>query len=179
MKLYTKTGDAGKTALFGGKRILKSDLQLEAYGTIDELSSTLGWVAVSLDDDDVGFLTHIQKELYAIMAVLAGSDQTVLDHLKESTQTLEQKIDALTRSLPEITDFILPQGSEACTRLHIARTVCRRAERAVVNWHAHSDHATEEKKIIAQYILPYLNRLSDYLFMLARSYTSYDVAAKP
>ncbi len=174
MPIYTKTGDGGITSLFGGIRVLKSDLQIEAYGSVDELSSYLGLIIAKINcTDDKRLLTEIQTDLYQIMAVLAGKNDG-LSVLKNRTKQFEQKIDELTLRLPKLNRFILPQGSEISTFFHIARTICRRAEREAVRYF-------EEMKIENRKpeITQYLNRLSDLLFMMARGYNSEkEVAAK-
>lgn len=155
MKIYTKTGDDGTTALFGGKRLGKDSPIVEAYGTLDELTSYLG-VALEQAPDQSGFLTRIQKNLYVIMAVVSGSKQP-LEFLIDETKLLESEIDTQTKKLKELRRFILPQGTLTSAHVHVARTVCRRAERRLV--------AIAADMTIRQYI----NRLSDYLFTLART----------
>lgn len=154
MKIYTRTGDQGETSLFGGRRVAKNDARIEAYGTVDELNSFLG--AIALDD-----IPAIQSDLFEIGAHLAspgtsrfpGVDQSRIEHL-------ERSIDAMERELAPLTSFILPGGSPAAAQLHIARTVCRRAERRVV--------ALEDDSSATQSTIAYLNRLSDWLFVAAR-----------
>lgn len=159
MKIYTKTGDEGTTAIFGGKRVSKSDLQVEAYGSIDELSSLIGMViAIIYDSQDQLFLTRVQKNLYQCMAHLSGS-KTHVDFLMQETKKLEKNIDVMEEKLPILDRFILPQGGIEVSWLHIARTVCRKAERNVIRY-------KKEKNIVQ-----YLNRLSDFLFVMARMYT--------
>jgi len=159
MKIYTKTGDEGMTALFGGQRIAKSDIQVETYGTVDELSSVIGMViSVIHNHQDQIFLTHIQKNLYQCMSQLAGSKMS-LSFLIQETEKLEKSIDMMDKKLIPLDHFILPQGGVEASWMHIARTVCRRAERNVVRF-------TKEKNIVQ-----YLNRLSDFLFVIARTYT--------
>ena len=164
MPIYTKTGDDGTTALFGGDRVKKSDNRICAGGEIDELTSVLGWVSISLDSDAQVLFTGIQKDLYHIMAVIAGSKQPV-SQLKKQTVYFEKEIDRMEKALPKLTRFILPGGTEAASRLHVARAVCRRAERAAVYVFNHDASPKESAEIIK-----YLNRLSDLLFTLARWY---------
>jgi cob(I)alamin adenosyltransferase len=157
MKIYTKTGDAGETSLFGGARVAKNDARIEAYGTVDELNSFIGvaraaWPSSPIDAE----LNRIQADLFDVGAHLAspGSDRfSGADPAR--VEALERAIDAMTNELPALTTFILPGGSPAGAQLHVARTVCRRAERLIV---ALKDETT----------VRYLNRLSDYLFTAAR-----------
>jgi cob(I)alamin adenosyltransferase len=165
MSIYTKTGDKGKTSLYGGKRILKSDPQIETYGSLDELNSFIGSALVELENKND--LTHIQKILHRIMAFLAGKTNIQID-LNDETKALEESIDKIEERLPNLNGFILPQGSEAATRLHIARTVCRRCERIVAGLASGNKRLKIFDDVILGMILQYLNRLSDYLFVLAR-----------
>lgn len=161
MKIYTKTGDDGTTALFAGKRIAKSDERVEAYGTIDELSSIIGMVIATIhNSDDQLLLTNIQKNLYHCMAYLAGAEKE-LAVLSEETKKLEHSIDSMEKKLPRLNRFILPQGGMKVSWIHIARTVCRRAERNIVRY----------KQV--KNIIQYFNRLSDFLFVMARKYTKH------
>lgn len=161
MSIYTKTGDEGITGLFGGMRVAKSDAQVEAYGAIDELSSIIGMViAVIHNSQDQLLLTNIQKNLYHYMAYLAGAKKELV-MLHEETKKLEENIDALVKKLPRLNRFILPQGGREVSWMHIARVVCRRAERSVVRY----------KKV--KHSIQYLNRLSDFFFVMARKYTQH------
>ncbi len=170
MKIYTKTGDDGTTSLFGGRRVIKSDPQVKSYGAIDELSSFIGLVSVKvLAHQDKQFLTNIQKDLYSIMSLLSGTP-IKNNFLEKRVVMLEKKIDEIETKLPKLTRFILPQGNEASSLLHIARAVCRRAERETIQ------HFRSTKKI--QSVLQYLNRLSDFLFVLARFYNKKEVFAR-
>ena len=173
MKIYTKTGDNGTTALFGGKRLLKSDPQISAYGTIDELTSFIGFLIAKITlISDKAFLTDIQKGLYIIMTSLSGSPiQENL--LRKSVLKLENKIDEVEVKLPKLTHFILPQGNEITALYHIARTVTRRAERETVK---HYEKAKDSKSKI--YALQYLKRLSDFFFVMARLYNKKEVLAR-
>ncbi|HEX7543096.1 MAG TPA: cob(I)yrinic acid a,c-diamide adenosyltransferase [Patescibacteria group bacterium] len=159
MSIYTRTGDAGTTGLYGGKRILKSDLQVEAYGSIDELTSFIGLVANKLiNKKDKLFLISLQKDLYQIMAVLSGAKIDLQFLFEKKVLSFENKIDELEKKLPKLTKFILPGGTEISSWFHILRVICRRAERNVVRFN---------NNII---IVKYLNRLSDFLFVMARTY---------
>lgn len=159
MPIYTKTGDDGTTVLYGGKRLLKSDLQVEAYGSIDELTSFIGLVVNKLiNRKDKFFLISLQKDLYQIMAVLSGANIDSKFLFEEKVLTFENKIDELEKKLPKLNKFILPGGTEISSWFHILRVICRRAERNVVRFN---------NNII---IVKYLNRLSDFLFIMARNY---------
>jgi cob(I)alamin adenosyltransferase len=162
VKIYTRTGDSGETSLFGGGRVAKDDTRIEAYGTIDELNSFLGvarasWPSSPIDPQ----LQRVQSDLFDIGAFLAspGSDRFRSVAASRIVQ-LEHAIDAMESELTALTVFIVPGGSVAAAHLHVARTVCRRAERRVI---ALNDPAPEMQTTIA-----YLNRLSDYLFVAAR-----------
>ena len=170
MKIYTKTGDAGDTGLFGGGRVPKSHPRVEAYGEVDELNATIG-LARSIEMmpriDEV--LAPIQRDLFAIGALLATPDREKMrQHLEkarvdeERVSELEHAIDDGDRELEPLKSFILPGGTPKAAALHVARTVCRRAERRVVE--LQELHETE----IPQLVVIYLNRLSDLLFTLAR-----------
>ena len=165
MKIYTKTGDKGTTALFGGKRVSKADLRIETYGTVDELNSFLGLVR----DQEVNYnrkveLVEIQDRLFTIGSLLAtepGNTTVKTPLLNEDDVTfLEGKIDAMEGDLPPIRSFVLPGGHASVSYCHIARTVCRRAERICISLGNHEP--------IDPLIIKYLNRLSDYLFVLSR-----------
>jgi len=165
MKIYTKTGDDGTTALFAGGRVAKDDLRVEAYGTVDELNSTLGLIRTfELPEEIQVWLTDVQNTLFVIGADLAtplDSTPSWLVRLDESpTAKLESWIDAMDEHLPKLTAFILPGGHPAAAHTHIARTIARRAERLCVSAH----HITP----INPQVMIYLNRLSDFLFTLAR-----------
>jgi cob(I)alamin adenosyltransferase len=166
MKIYTKTGDDGTTGLIGGSRVRKSDPRLDCYGTIDELNASLGLAAVPLGGQMRQALEQIQDDLFVIGSHLATPDApsasaSNLPALDEQLITrLEMQIDAAEAELPPLRNFILPGGSEAAARLHLARTICRRAERRVVDF--------SMDRPIPSMILTYLNRLSDWLFVHAR-----------
>jgi cob(I)alamin adenosyltransferase len=165
MKIYTKTGDDGTTSLFSGGRVPKHHLRVESYGTVDELNSLLGLArthqpSAQTDAD----LARIQHQLFNLGADLATPLDAKSSHIvrmdAETVAWLESSIDRMTADLPELRYFILPGGTVASATLHVARTVCRRAERLVTALHEH--------EAIGDHVLPYLNRLSDYLFTLAR-----------
>jgi len=162
MKIYTRTGDTGETSLFGGKRVRKDDVRIEAYGTVDELNSFLGvaranWPSSSLD----GQFHAIQSDLFDIGAHLASPGTSRFAGPEAARITaLEQTIDAMEAELEPLKTFILPGGSLTAAHLHVARTVCRRAERLVVALRD-EDEATNAS-------ITYLNRLSDFLFVAAR-----------
>ena len=165
MKIYTKTGDTGTTALFGGKRVSKADLRIETYGTVDELNSFLGLVR----DQEVNHkrkdeLIEIQDRMFTIGSILAtepGNTKVKTPHLIEEDITyLEQKIDGMEAELPPMRSFVLPGGHASVSHCHVARTVCRRAERICI--------ALDNQEHVDPLIVKYLNRLSDYLFVLSR-----------
>jgi cob(I)alamin adenosyltransferase len=164
MKIYTKTGDEGETSLLGGQKVSKSHERIEAFGTIDELNSYIGLLAsYSINKDYQDFLTKQQHILFNLGSQLAieGKTPEYLPKLKTDDITaLEVEIDEMTESLPPLRHFILPGGHREVAFCHIARCVCRRAERNVVK--------VQETSQIPELIVPYLNRLSDYLFVLAR-----------
>ncbi len=169
MPIYTKTGDKGMTSLFGGKRVSKSDLQVEAYGCADELSSYLGLVIAKLKvKSDISLLTSIQKDLYQIMAFLSNA-KVDLKGLNSQVKIFERYIDKLTSLLPKLSRFILPQGGEVASLLQISRTLCRKSERRVVAYFENSKIGN------SKIILQYFNRLSDFLFMLARKYEDKEI----
>ena len=165
MKIYTKTGDEGLTSLIGGTRVPKYDLRIESYGTVDELNSYIGLIRDhDIDADQKDTLKEIQDRLFTIGAALASdpekSKMKIPDlHLSDIT-FLESQIDEMNLVLPELKHFILPGGSPVVSFCHVSRCVCRRAERIIV--HLKEESFVDEKVII------YLNRLSDYLFVLAR-----------
>jgi cob(I)alamin adenosyltransferase len=165
-RIYTKTGDDGKTGLFGGGRVSKANRRVAAYGEVDELNAVLGWVIAQTSHDALTErLTILQSDLFSIGAHLATPEGArahihlpaiPLDRIAE----METWIDEAEAELPELKSFILPGGSVAAAALHLARTVCRRAERAVVELSSH--------ETVSPDILIYMNRLSDLLFVLAR-----------
>jgi cob(I)alamin adenosyltransferase len=165
MKIYTKTGDKGQTSLLGGTRVSKSHDRINAYGTTDELNSYIGLLsdqAVNLRRKEV--LKEIQDRLFTIGSSLAAdpdkSKMKIPDLLDADIKILENEIDKMNSELPELKEFILPGGHESVSFCHIARCVCRRAERLVV--------LLGEREFVADLVVIYLNRLSDYLFVLSR-----------
>ena len=162
MKIYTRTGDAGETSLFGGARVAKSDARIEAYGTIDELNSFIGVARASWPSSPIDAqLAAAQSDLFDIGAHLASPGTSRFPGVDTARiEELEHGIDAMEEELAPLKNFILPGGSLAASHLHVARTVCRRAERLVV---ALGDDSAPTRSSIA-----YLNRLSDYLFVAAR-----------
>jgi cob(I)alamin adenosyltransferase len=165
MKIYTKTGDNGYTSLIGGLRVPKYDLRIECYGTVDELNSYIGMIRdqdISADQKEV--LKEIQDRLFTIGAALASDPERakmkIPDLHSSDIEMLENQIDRMNEVLPDLKHFILPGGNQAISFCHISRCVCRRAERIAV--HLGEDSFVNEKVII------YLNRLSDFLFVLAR-----------
>lgn len=163
-KIYTKTGDAGETALFGGRRLPKNHLRIEAYGTVDELNSYLGLVRDSTEDAHIReILKAIQERLFDLGANLASdpAKNPGKPDLKNSDiELLENEIDKMEESLPPLKNFILPGGHPTVSHCHVARCVCRRAERLAV--------ALSMEDTVEPVLIKYLNRLSDYLFVLAR-----------
>ena len=167
MKIYTKTGDSGQTSLFDQTRVSKADARVDAYGEVDELNACLGAVrAAGVDADIAGALERIQKQLFALGARLADPSSRIAGRVTKAAITeadvegLEQLIDRLEGELTPLRRFILPGGSAAGAQLHVARTVCRRAERRVV-----ALGPTEVESIL----VVYLNRLSDLLFVMGRA----------
>ncbi len=181
MKIYTKTGDKGTTALFGGTRVPKHHIRIESYGTVDELNSHIGLIcdqAIALHYKQV--LMTIQDRLFTVGAILAtdpekailknGKDRLNIPKISETDILhLEQEIDTMNDALPPMTHFVLPGGHQTVSFCHIARCVCRRAERIA--------SALNELEPFQPETLMYLNRLSDYLFVLARKLT-YDLQAE-
>jgi cob(I)alamin adenosyltransferase len=165
MKIYTKAGDDGSTGLIGGQRVRKSDARIDCVGAVDEVNASLGWCASAGDAHVATLLLPIQNDLFVIGSHLALADGATaggsLPVLDESiVSRLEMEIDLAERDLPPLRNFILPGGTEAAARLHLARTICRRAERRVV--------AFAMDRPVPTVIVTYLNRLSDWLFVQAR-----------
>ena len=175
MKIYTKTGDKGTTALFGGTRVPKDHIRIESYGTVDELNSYIGLIRdQEIDTHYKNILIEIQDRLFTVGANLATpEDKTVLKNgksrlqnlgiIESDIQLLEKEIDTMETQLPQMTHFVLPGGHPTVSHCHIARCICRRAERLTV----HLSH----NESIPEITISYLNRLSDYLFVLARKLT--------
>lgn len=176
MKVYTKTGDKGTTALFGGTRVPKHHIRIESYGTVDELNSHIGLIRdQQIDAQYKKILIEIQDRLFTVGAILATppekevlkSGEKRLRNLgirETDIELLENQIDAMEAALPPMTNFVLPGGHTTVSYCHIARCVCRRAERLAV--HLNDIEPTDE------HVIKYLNRLSDYLFVLARKLSS-------
>jgi cob(I)alamin adenosyltransferase len=164
-KIYTKTGDKGKTALIGGTRVPKYDLRIEAYGTVDELNSYIGLLRDLIEEAHLrDVLLEIQDRLFTLESSLA-QDGSPLPHpmpslVPEDVTLLEKEIDRMEQKLPALTSFILPGGHPTVSHCHIARTICRRAERLTIRM--------SEKYAVDALDIRYLNRLSDYLFVLSR-----------
>ena len=179
MKIYTKTGDQGSTALYGGTRVPKYHIRIESYGSVDELNSYLGLVRDSVLDHKIKeLLTHIQERLFTLGAILAtdpekqklknGKERLNIPKIdEEDIQFLENKIDLMNENLSPMTHFILPGGHPTVSHCHIARCICRRAERLTTLLNV-------ERACQYAHVLIYLNRLSDFLFVLARK-LSYDM----
>ncbi len=165
MKIYTKTGDTGDTSLFSGGRVPKHHLRVESYGTIDELNSILGVVRATNPSPQTDiWLEELQNQLFNLGADLATPLDAKADWVirvqVEQVEWLEQTIDEMTEELEALSNFILPGGTMAAAQLHVARTVCRRAERIV--------SALQQDEDISEHVIAYINRLSDWLFTLAR-----------
>jgi len=170
MKIYTKTGDGGTTSLIGGTRVSKAHLRIEAYGTIDELNSYIGLCKDLLGEQNSAVLPEIQDRLFTIGSALACDPEKetkmkIPDLKEEDVALLENEIDSMNEMLPPMKSFILPGGHATVSHIHIARCICRRAERSCVRLQI-------EKNEVESIIPKYLNRLSDYLFVLAR-YTAH------
>ncbi len=174
MKIYTKKGDKGTTALFGGKRLPKSHIKIEAYGTVDELNAYIGLLRDLIENNEtIALLIEIQDRLFTLGAHLATvtekKDKLTLPGIFASdVEKLEQAIDKMNETLPPMRAFILPGGHPVVSHCHIARCICRRAERKTV--------ALNLEEPVDEVILTYLNRLSDYLFVLSRK-LSHDLNA--
>ena len=166
MKIYTKTGDAGETGLFGGARVSKASLRVAAYGDVDELNSAIGWARVAISDTDLdALLNQIQHDLFEVGAELgstaARQEKGGLPLIEETqVETLERAIDKYEEGPPALQSFVLPGGSESAARFHLTRCICRRAERGIV--------ALGAQETLRGELFRYLNRLSDLLFVLAR-----------
>lgn len=181
MKIYTKTGDKGTTALFGGTRVPKHHIRIDSYGTVDELNSHLGLIRdQEINQNYKDILTHIQDRLFTVGAILAtdpekailksGKERLNIPKISEKNiEILEFEMDAMNTELPQMTHFVLPGGHQTVSFCHIARCVCRRAERLA--------SALNDIDPIDPMAIKYLNRLSDYLFVLARK-LSFDLKAE-
>ncbi|MBI4079024.1 MAG: cob(I)yrinic acid a,c-diamide adenosyltransferase [Candidatus Levybacteria bacterium] len=167
VKIYTRTGDKGQTSLYGGKRVSKSSLRIETIGTVDELNSAIGAAIAGIRNKELGIrkeLEKIQNDLFTIGAVLASpstmNNEPITNNVKIRVIHFEKLIDQLTKKLPELRNFILPGGRRAGAALHLARSICRRAERRLVE--------LSKKETVPNHIFIYFNRLSDLLFTMAR-----------
>lgn len=171
MKIYTKTGDKGQTGLIGGRRVSKADLRLDAYGTVDELNSWIGLVRDQpVNSERRELLKEVQDRLFTIGAELATDPQKapkqVMPAIVPADVTLlETNMDSMDEELPELRAFVLPGGHQSVSFCHVARTVCRRAERLII---ALNDTSLQSAAAVDPLIIQYINRLSDYLFVLSR-----------
>ncbi|NPA68601.1 MAG: cob(I)yrinic acid a,c-diamide adenosyltransferase [Chlorobi bacterium] len=165
MKIYTKTGDKGKTSLLSGERVLKSDLRLDAYGTVDELSSFVGLLgSYDISESHKKFLYEIQNKLYNAGTLLAVRTEVKFDLPKiteADIELIEKETDMLSAKLPPLKSFVLPGGDTVVAQAHVCRSICRRAERAAVK--------LSETEPVNESVIVFLNRLSDYFFVLSRS----------
>lgn len=196
MKIYTQTGDKGTTSIVGGTRVSKADIRLDAYGTIDELNAQIGVVIEHCtDENDRKFLSNIQSELFQVGIVFATDwskfDASAQVISEEATLQMEKEIDRISETLPPLNDFVMPRGSVVAAFAHVARTVCRRAERMAIAlsenlileqpsplldlaneiWQPQNrkkSHVNPDPFLFRS--IQYLNRLSDYLFVFARKY---------
>jgi cob(I)alamin adenosyltransferase len=167
-KIYTKTGDKGQTSLIGGTRVPKHHIRIETYGTVDELNSYIGLIRdQQIDEQTKQLLIEIQDRLFTIGSSLASdpekSKMKIPDLKEEDITLLEQEMDKMNEVLPEMRSFVLPGGHTTVSFCHIARCVCRRAERLTIH--------LSENSFVSDLVIKYLNRLSDYLFVLSRKLT--------
>lgn len=163
MPIYTGTGDRGMTSLSGGQRVSKDDARVVAYGTVDELSSQLGLLAsICGDGEDSVLIRRLQRDLFVVGGFLSSGDFSAPGIPDSAVKDLEDRIDSIQKGLAPLRSFILPGGCEAAARCHVCRTVCRRAERAIVSFLGPEGCAGRDN------VLVYVNRLSDLLFVLAR-----------
>jgi cob(I)alamin adenosyltransferase len=168
MAIYTRKGDRGKTSLFDGKKVYKSDRKVDAYGSLDELNSSIGLAMSFIHINSINKeLEEVQNDLFEIGAALATTTTQPVPQLKERPEEFEKLIDKLTLKMPELKEFILPGGGKAGSALHLARTIARRAERNIVE--------LSRKERIDPLIIIYLNRLSDLLFTMARYVNHKDI----
>jgi len=164
--VYTKTGDKGTTSLVGGKRVPKSHVRLDAYGTSDELNSFVGFLKERIDDEhDLEILSYIQHKLFTVGAYLATETEAVSPKAAsiitdKDIVLIENEMDRMDSELPPLRQFVLPGGSESAARAHLCRTVCRRTERCI--------YRVKEEYSVDEHVLMFVNRLSDYFFLLAR-----------
>lgn len=165
MKVYTKTGDKGQTSLFGGKRISKADLRIESYGTVDELNSWIGLLRdQEIAEHQKQVLVEVQDRLFTMGSMLASDPEKPLKNIPlisaEDITYLEQQMDKMDENLPPMKSFVLPGGHQIVSYCHISECVCRRAERMVIR--------LSEESVVDELVIRYLNRLSDFLFVLSR-----------
>lgn len=166
MPIYTKKGDKGETSLFGGARVTKDNPQIEATGTIDEFSSFIGLASsLSTEEKEKKMNLKIQKNLYLIMGIIAGYKQPV-NNLDKDISEVEKEIDFLESQMPKLNNFIVPGGSQSSAIYHVARSVCRRAERRIVSLFYSKKILIDKEELLKS--IKYLNRLSDFLFTMAR-----------
>lgn len=164
--VYTKTGDKGTTSLVGGKRVVKAHVRLDAYGTIDELNAFTGSLICEIDDEnDLKVLSYIQHKLFTVGSYLATETEAIPPKAasiitEKDIALLENEMDKIDNELPRLRQFVLPGGSESAARAHICRTVCRRAERCI--------YRVKEEYPVDENIMTFINRLSDYFFLLSR-----------
>ena len=168
MRIYTRTGDKGETSLIGGTRVSKAHLRIESYGSVDELNSNIGLLRSLKELDEYAeLLIRIQENLFTIGSILAVEEGKSFDYIPQiqasSVEELEKAMDQMDSQLPELKNFVLPGGHAAVAHCHIARCVCRRAERMVI--------LLSNNETVDDLIIKYLNRLSDYLFVLSRKVT--------
>ncbi|TCO07216.1 cob(I)yrinic acid a,c-diamide adenosyltransferase [Natronoflexus pectinivorans] len=169
--VYTKTGDKGSTGLIGGTRVSKNDYRLEAYGTVDELNSNIGMIrSYPIDQESIDSIIRIQRQLFTIGSYLA-TDESVSD-LRTKLKTdeaeiefMELEMDKMESKLPPLSNFVLPGGHPAVAQCHICRTICRRAERRIITM--------QSQTTVDEWVIRYINRLSDYFFVLSRHLTNY------
>ncbi|ASB47835.1 cob(I)yrinic acid a,c-diamide adenosyltransferase [Alkalitalea saponilacus] len=169
--VYTKTGDKGSTGLIGGTRVSKNDYRLEAYGTVDELNSNIGMIrSYPIDQESIDSIIRIQRQLFTIGSYLA-TDESVSD-LRTKLKTeeaeiefMELEMDKMESKLPPLSNFVLPGGHPAVAQCHICRTICRRAERRIITM--------QSQTTVDEWVIRYVNRLSDYFFVLSRHLTNY------
>jgi len=168
MRIYTRNGDDGTTSLFGGQRLNKDDMRIEAYGTLDELNAAMGTLCstdgFNADSKGVEWLQKLQSDVFTLGSHLATTDEAMAKHLpkipEQRVQEMEAWMDEVNQALPELKNFLLPGGHPAISACHVCRVTCRRAERRVITLGRHAD--------VPDGILPYLNRLSDVFFMWSR-----------
>lgn len=163
MKIYTKTGDKGETSLYDNKRVEKDSLRVESYGTIDELNSSLGFARNFIEDRDIiDILLKIQRELFDVAGELATIDREIFPEkiTEDHVNSLEKIIDAYLAKIPKVDKFIIPGSNRASASLHVARTICRRAERRIITLSKHEE--------VSPILIKYINRLSDCIYSLGR-----------